>query len=88
MNEFIPGRHRVLIEPINTQGVIQTNEKYLEEAGIVKKVGDEVSFVKEGDTLFFLAHGCDKTANIDGKEYYVVDMAPEFILGKYEKKEE
>lgn len=82
---FVPFPNKIVVEPIKAETFLQVENNY-EEMGKVISVGKGVTFVKPGDTIFFRAFGCDKTPEVDGKVYYVVEVSPQFILGKYGKK--
>lgn len=90
MKKFIPFNDKIVVEPITQDSFLMGEMKPLEEMGKVIAVGSKVKFVKVGDTLFFSSWGCQKTpvvdGNPDGKRYYVVPEAGDFILGKYESR--
>lgn len=86
---FIPFPDKIVIEPFTHPSYIPTDDEMFEEMGTVISVGSSVTFCRKGDVIFFLAHGSDKTPEVDGKRWYVVTEHSSFILGKYakEKKE-
>lgn len=85
---FIPFFDKIEIEPIGANQVIQTSESNFLEKGKVISVGDDVTFVKPGDIVYFDSWGCMKTPEIDGKVHYVVAETNQIILGKEEHGEE
>ncbi len=80
---FVPYDDKIEVEPAQ-QTTVLSSEPALEEMGTVVAIGANVRFVKPGDTLFFVSHGCWKTPEVDGKRHYLVPETPEFILGKAE----
>ncbi len=85
VKRFIPFPDKIVIEPFEHPGYMPLNEEMFEEMGTVVTVGTNVTFCRKGDVLFFLAHGCDKTTEVEGKRFYVVTEHSGFILGKYAK---
>lgn len=86
--EFVPFYDKVVIRPMTRKGPIDTGETKFEEMGEVLAVGESVTFLEVGDTVFFRPFGYAKTAKISsqpgdsGEPVYVVQVGPEFILGK------
>ncbi len=78
---FTPYIGKIWFEPIKQDSVILSEEAQIVEAGKVLGVGEGVEFVKEGDTIFFLGYGAEKTPEMDGKVYWTVRDCPEFIMG-------
>lgn len=79
---FKPYHNKIQIEPIKKDTMLMTEQKDYQEMGRVIAVGENVRFVKKGDLLYFTSWGVDKTPEIDGKSYYVVEDSSAFILGK------
>lgn len=82
---IIPFKGKVVIEPIK-QEMLLSQDSSLIEAGKVLKVGEGVKFLKVGDTVHFNSWCCDKTAEIDGKVFYILPVNEQSILGKCTKK--
>lgn len=80
--KFIPFRDKIEIEPFKVQGIIHTEETSLIERGRVVAVGSDVTFVKEGDVIYFDSWGCSKTPEVDGKRHYIITEKTDVILGK------
>lgn len=81
---FIPYPGKIEIQPLKQEGVFDTSDNNFEEAGTVLQVGTGVTFVQEGDTLYFMAHGLWKTPEVDGVHHYIIEESSEYILGKIE----
>lgn len=81
---FIPYYDKIEVRPIRAETYIETADKNFEEMGEVIAVGEYVEFVKPGDILIFVSHGCWETPEIDGAKHYVVTNSPEYVLGKVE----
>lgn len=77
---FKPYNNQVLIEPIIQTSML--SETKPPEMGTVVTVGNKVSFVKKGDTIYFRSWGMSETPEIGGKKYTLVECTPEFVLGK------
>lgn len=84
--KFIPFDDKVVIEPIEKKGVIDTGEDRYLECGKVTAVGEFVDFLKVGDIVFFDAWGHAKTKDADGKTYHIISCNEEVIFGKYAAK--
>ncbi len=84
MKKFIPFHDKIEVRPFKQEGIILSQEESLIEAGEVIAIGETVTFVKPGDTLYFDAWGCSKTPEVDGVRHYVVPEKSELILGKNE----
>lgn len=86
MKKFIPFYDKVQIKPLEKEGLLKgENDQYL-EIGEVMAVGQEVKFLKVGDTVFFDAWGMQKTPKVEGEEqFFVVPERSQFILGKIAK---
>ncbi len=80
MKTFKPYYDKIEIKPLKREGVIMSDGNNLIEAGEVISIGDKVTFVKVGDTVYFDSWGCSKTPN----DNYVVSERSEMILGKDE----
>ena len=82
--KFIPYRDKIEIIPQKKVGIIksQKTDDFV-EYGEVVSVGENVTFVKAGDKVFFDSWGCMKTPKIDGVERYLVTESGSVILGKY-----
>ena len=89
---FFPGEGYVSVEPIESGGVLVSDEKkFVEKAKVIgigkgiNWVNDDISEVPEnisiGDIIFFRHHGFFDLAEHEGKKHYVVRVSPEFILG-------
>lgn len=83
--QFIPYKNKILIKPIEKKDIIpDADEVKFYEKGEVLAVGEEVTWLKIGDTVFFVSHGCWSTPeDEDGIKHFVVTDHPSFILGKY-----
>jgi len=77
---FTPFPDRILIEPFKQESMLMSEQNI--ESGKVIEVGSKVKFVKKGDTIYFTSWGLDKTPEVDGVRYYVVQENSDFILGK------
>ena len=77
---FQPFYDRILIEPTKHESMLISEQNI--ESGTVIATGGKVSFVKKGDTVYFAPWGLDKTPEVDGVRYYVVQENSDFILGK------
>lgn len=84
--KFTPYYDKIVVEPVIKEGVIQTNDEKFLEVGKVIAVGRDVDFVKVGEIISFDAWGCQKTAEYEGKQYYVLTCNSQVILGKHAKK--
>lgn len=82
--KFIPFKDKIVIEPIEKKGIIETGEKMFLESGKVIDFGTEVDFVKKGDIVHFQAYGCTEIKH-ENKSYWVVSTANGIILGKHGK---
>lgn len=80
---FIPYKDKIEVRPIKKESNILSEETDLIEAGVVIAIGEDVTFVKVGDTLCFDSWGCMKTPEIEGEFHYVVPEDKNVILGKY-----
>lgn len=83
--QFIPYKNKVLIKPTEIDSVIAdpSGNKFYEK-GEILAVGEEVTWLKPGDIVFFVSHGCWSTPKDEnGDQHYVVTDHPSFILGKY-----
>ncbi len=78
---FTPYPKKILFEPVRKDSVFSAEGDNM-EAGKVIKVGEGVTFVKEGDTFFFLAYGAEETPEYQGRKYWTVLDDPRFIMGK------
>lgn len=87
MKKFIPFRDKIEVRPFKQESIILNQEESLIEAGEVIAVGEDVTFVKPGDTLYFDSWGCSKTPAENGEHHYVVPEKSEIILGKRESGE-
>ena len=77
---FFPGEGYVEVEPIESGGVLVSDEKkWVEKAKVLQGGFDEG--VSIGDIIFFRPHGFFELAEHEGKKHYVVRVSPEFILG-------
>lgn len=84
--KFVPFKNKIEIKPLVKTGVILSEDKKLVEAGEVVAVGEDVAFVKVGDTICFDSWVCSKTpADENGVEHYVVSCDDKGVLGKYEQ---
>lgn len=81
---FTPFYNKILFSPIKLDYIIQNDKEAAIEAGKVLAVGSEVTFVKEGDTVFFLAFGAEQTPELDGQSYWTVACDSRFVMGKIE----
>lgn len=81
---FIPFADKIEIEPIEKDSAFLSPDTTYEEMGKVISVGSAVTFVKPGDTVFFLRHAVWETPAVDGTKHFVVTESPEYILGKVE----
>lgn len=79
--KFIPYPNKIWFEPQIKETVLLSEEKQVVEIGKVLGVGEGVTFVKEGDTIFFLHYGVECTPEVEGKRYWTVRDCPEFIMG-------
>lgn len=75
---FIPHPNRVLVKPLEDEGILSETKK---EIGKVLAVGKDCKFLKMGDTVYFDSWGIGKT-EIDGSDCYILLETKEFILGK------
>lgn len=82
-SRFVPFPNKVEVEPIRPDTFLNVDSNVI-TSGKVLSVGMGVKYCKVGDTLLFRAYGCD-TIEFEGKNYYIVTIDPQFILGKYEK---
>lgn len=80
---FIPYRDKIEIKPLEKEEPFSYDEKKYHEAGTVVAVGEDVTDVKVGDTIFFLGYGCWETIEFEGEKHWVVPQRTEFILGTY-----
>lgn len=82
---FIPAPGKVVVEPHENKNIIERGDiKIYRESGKVLAVGEGVTFVKNGDILFFEDYGCVQTqVDPDGKTYWIVWMDEKIVLGKY-----
>ncbi len=86
--KFIPFRDKIEIKPFKKEQVLLSDEESLIESGIVISIGEDVTFVKPGDHIFFDSWGCMKTPENENNEFhYVVHEDKNVILGKYESAE-
>lgn len=86
MIKFIPYNDKVQIKPQKSEIYATTEDTQYLEIGEVIAVGDEVTFLKVGDTVYFDAWGMLKTPEIEGQEqFFVVPEKSQFILGKVSK---
>lgn len=79
---FVPYYNKIVFEPVKKESIIANDKDSAIEAGTVVSVGRDVDFVKEGDTIFFLAYGAEQTPEMDGKSYWTVAAESAFIMGK------
>lgn len=86
--KFIPHPLKVEIKPHKKERIILAQDENLIEAGEVISVGDQVTFLKVGDIVFFDGWGCSKTPDVNGIIHYVLSVNEDVILGKYEKTSE
>jgi co-chaperonin GroES (HSP10) len=81
---FTPFKNQIEIEIVQKTGPLSTpDDKQLLEVGKVVAVGEGVTFFKVGDWAHFESFGCSKTADLDGKEHYVVLVNEHVIRGKH-----
>jgi len=83
-NKFIPYFDKIQVMPFKQDSIIMSQDENLIEAGEVVAIGEQVTFVKVGDIVYFDSWGCSKTPEIDGVRHYVVPEKSELILGKNE----
>jgi co-chaperonin GroES (HSP10) len=78
---FKPYFDKIVIKPFKADTFF--DDEKLQEVGEVIAVGELVKFAKVGDTIYFNAEGVRKTQKINenDEQYYIVQEAPEFILG-------
>lgn len=81
---FIPYQNKIEFSPIKKDSIIQNDKDSIVEVGLVLSVGTDVTFVKPGDTVFFLSYGAEQTPEIEGESHWTVACVPEFIMGKSE----
>ena len=79
---FTPFPKRIWFEKLTTEKAF-SSEGELVEAGKVLGVGEGVTFVKEGDTVYFLAFGVEVAKDMEGNEYNTVLEDNRFIIGKH-----
>lgn len=79
---FTPFAGKIVFERIEQDSVILQDGNKYEEMGRVVQVGEGVTFVKEGDVIFFLAYGVEQTPKYNGQNYYVVPCDAKFLIGK------
>lgn len=78
--------NKVEIEPLKLDKIISQEKDSLIEAGKVLQVGEGVTYVKEGDQIYFEGWGCTQTPpDPEGKTHWVLWMNEKVILGKYEQ---
>lgn len=78
---FTPYDDKIVIKPDPKNPYITDEYK---ESGTVIRVGADVTFVKEGDTVYFDSWGCSKI-DVDGETFFVISDLPEVIQGKIAK---
>lgn len=81
---FIPYPGKIHFLPIKQESIIASDKDTLVEAGKVISVGEGVTFVKPGDTVFFLVYGAEETPEMDGEKFWTVADDPRFMMGKLE----
>lgn len=89
-DNFIPGVGYVSVEPIESSGVLVSDEKkFIERAKVISACNHPDYDIQKGDIIFFRPHGFFELAEYDGTVHYVVRVEPEFILGiiKHERKD-
>jgi co-chaperonin GroES (HSP10) len=79
--KFKPYYDKIEIKPVKQEAFMPTDDQKFIEVGKVIAVGSRVKNIKIGQTIYFLAYGCDQTPEIDGVTHYVVTADPRFILG-------
>lgn len=87
---FIPFFDKIQVRPLpaDADSPIYREEDNFQEAGIVVATGESISmrdnpWVKPGDTVYFLSHGCWKT-KVGEEEVWIVPFNADYILGKVE----
>lgn len=83
---FSPPKNKVEIEPIEDSKIIDRGDRRVfREGGKVISVGEDVTYVKPGDFLYFEDWGCTQTTpDPEGKTHWIVWVDEKVILGKYE----
>ncbi len=80
---FTPFFGKVEIEPMQTgEKFIMSDKEEFPEMGRVVQCGPDVTWVKPGDVIFFIAYGMEQTPDFEGRTHYVVGMDQRFIIGK------
>lgn len=87
---FIPYFDKIQVRPLSVDedSPIIRDEDNFQEAGIVIATGEGISmrndpWVKPGDTVYFLSHGCWKT-KVGDEDIWIVPFTADYILGKVE----
>lgn len=73
-----PFGRNILVEPEKNKAIIGES---LCQYGKVLAVGEEVKYIKVGDTIGYLTWGLNDIT-IDDTKYYIVPETDEFILGR------
>ena len=78
-----PLHNNILVEPVQEQKTLVSDEPSLSCYGKVLAIGEGVNDhrIKVGDTIAFLLWGVNHV-EIEGKKYYFVPDEKEFVLGK------
>lgn len=81
---FKPFTGRVQFEPLKQESIIANDRDSLVESGKVIAVGNNIDAnfpVKEGDTIYFLAHWAEEAKDVEGNSYWTVAWNEKAIMG-------
>ena len=78
-----PFGKNILIEPIEKKQILISERKSLCEYGKVIDIGEDVKYIKVGDTVGYTVWGVNHL-EVDDKRYYFIPETDEFILGTFQ----
>ena len=81
--KIIPLNNNILVEPVEEQSVLLSDNKSLCLYGEVTAIGKDVKEIKVGDKIIYEVWGL-KSPEIDGKTYHFIREDSQFLLGTIE----
>lgn len=78
---FTPFIGRVQFAPMKQETVILNDKDSLVEVGTVIAIGEGVTGIAIGDTIYFLAYGAEEAKDKEGNSYWTVLWDMKYIMG-------